>query len=358
MTLRELNRALLARQLLLERQDIPIPEAIERVAGLQAQLPKPPYIGLWSRLRDFDRDDLSRLIETKRVVRATMMRHTVHMVTARDFLRLRTSVQPALDASLGSATGKRLAGVGLDQVLEAAREELKKGPRTPGQLREVIAGVEPHGDLSALGYAVRTKLPLVGVPPGGTWDHGGPPAYALAEDFLGKKLGPDDPKALVLAYLRAFGPASTQDATAWSGRRGLGETIDALRPRLRTFRTEWGQELLDVKDGPLPDADTPAPARLLPDYDNLILSHADRTRVIADAHRGKVSLKAARVLAAFTVDGFVAGTWKLEKRRGGQRVLLSPFKRLARADRQDLDAEAESLGRFLRTPVDVRLARS
>lgn len=342
---RELNRALLARQLLLERAELPAVEAIERVAGLQAQATVPPFVGLWTRLQGFDDSELQRLIDEREVVRATMMRHTIHFVSAPDYGWLRQTVQPALESNFGSQTRKRLAGVDLGPILDSARAALAERPHTFAEIRELIRAIEPDGDIDALAYGVRTHIRLIGVPNDSRWRFGGRAPFALAEDWLGAELPRrPDPKRMVRRYLAAFGPATPADATAWSGVTGMREVFESLRGELRVFRDERGRELFDVPDGPLPAADTPAPARLLPEFDNTLLGHRDRSRVIADEHRPRVYLTAGRMVGTLLLDGFAAGTWRVD----GGEIAIEPFRRLTKAERQSVAAEADALRAWLR----------
>lgn len=354
LTLRELNRATLARQMLLERAEIPIAEAVERVGGLQAQVPNPPYVGLWTRLRDFRREELTGLIEEGTVVRAAMMRSTLHLVTAEEHHRLRPGLQPALDRALSAFFGKRAKGVDVAKLTAAARKALDEAPRAMGELKAILAEVEPDRDGDALNYVVRTHLPLVQVPPGGTWGSGSAARYGTAESRIGRSLPEDnDPREVTLRHLKAFGPATVKDVQTWSGLTRLKAPLEALKPELRTFRDEAGNELFDLPDAPLPPGDTSAPVRFLPEYDNLLLSHADRTRVIADEHRSKVFLSAARVRATFLVDGFVRGAWKIEKSKRSAALVIEPFEGLAKQDRDALAEEGERLIRFVAEPDGV-----
>lgn len=339
--------------MLLAREQLDAPAGIERLVSVQAQFPKPAYIGLWTRLEDFRAAELTERLEDRSVVRATMMRHTLHLVSARDYLAQRSAIQPAIRRGFQSVAGDRLAGVDLDRLVAAARAELAEGPRTFAELRETLVGLEPDREPSILGYAVRSLLPLVQVPTGGPWAFPPQPRFTEAEDWLGASPDPDrGPDELVRRYLAAFGPASVRDAQTWSGLAGLAKCFARLRPELRVFHDERGVELFDLPAAPRPPENTPAPARLLPDYDNLMVAYADRSRVIADEHRPKVSLSAARVRATFLLDGVVAGTWKLEprKRGAGPFVVLEPFGRLAKRDRVALEAEASGLLAFLHGP--------
>ena len=349
LTLRELNRATLARQLLLDRAALPVADAVARLGGLQAQVPNPPYIGLWTRLRDFRRDDLTCLLEERRVVRAPLLRSTLHLFTAEDYALLRPALQPALTRALAAFFGQRAKGLDIARLVAAARDHLRETPRTFTELRARLSEIEPDRDPEALAYAVRTYLPLVQTPPGGAWGSGGSPAYALAEPWLGRPLAaPEESLPLLIRrYLAAFGPATVQDIQAWSGLTGLKGAVEALKPELRRCRDERGKELLDGADQPLPPADAPAPPRFLPEYDNLVLSHADRARVIADEHRPKVFLSAGRVRATFLVDGFVHGAWRIERTGGAARLVIEPFAPLSGEARDALLEEGERLVRFV-----------
>ncbi|CAA9462894.1 MAG: hypothetical protein AVDCRST_MAG58-2963 [uncultured Rubrobacteraceae bacterium] len=351
LTLRELNRATLARQMLLGRQPIPVLDAVGRLAGLQAQVTSPPYVGLWTRLRDFRREDLTRLMQERQVVRATLMRATLHLMTAVDYLQLRSALQPALTRSMNSIAGKRLEGLDVGRLVGVAREFFEEEPHPFADLRPLLSELEPERDQSALAYAVRTHLPLVQVPSGGVWGYSGKAPFTTAEKWLGRPLsGSEDPRDLVLKYLAAFGPATVRDVQTWSGRTQLKQPIEEIKHELRTFSDERANELLDLPDAPLPSGDTPAPPRFVPDYDNLVLSHADRGRVISDEHRKKVFLSAARVRATFLIDGFVRGVWKVEKVRKTATLEIEPFERLSRGDRAALSDEGERLVRFLAEP--------
>lgn len=362
---RELNRATLARQLLLGRTALTVPAAVEQLAGLQAQVPNPPYLGLWTRLQTFQRDDLTWLMEARQIVRAAMMRSTLHLLTARDFLQFRPVLQAALVKALNAFFGKDVRGLDVEPLLAAARPFFESAPRTFAEVRDLLSPLAPDRDPEALAYVVRSHLPLVQVFPGGVWGSGGSPAYAAGDSWLGEEL-PSDAEAgfrtLVLRYLAAFGPASVQDVQAWSGLSKLKEPLEALRGELRTFRDEAGVELLDLPDAPLPSADVPAPVAFIPEYDNLILSHADRTRLVADEYRSKIYLSAARVRATFLVDGFVRGTWKVERAKGKAgtaALIVEPFVPLERQTRADLEAEGNRLIRFIEDEaktVEVRFA--
>jgi hypothetical protein len=293
------------------------------------------------------------------VVRATMMRGTLHLVSARDYLVLRPALQPGLEQGL-RVLGERMAGLDSAAVTRAARELLGGGARTFDEVRAALAPRFPDVNERALGYAVRMLIPLVQLPSDSTWGFDAGGTFALAESWLGAAPAEDArPEALVRRYLAAFGPATPADAAAWSGLRGLRAAFDALRPELVTFRDGRGRELFDLADAPRPGGDADAPVRFLPEFDNLVLAHEDRTRVVDDAHRPRIVSKNLQVAATFLVDGRVAGTWKGERARGVAVVAVQPFAALRAAARRALEAEGEALARFLEPDArghEVRIA--
>jgi hypothetical protein len=346
LTLRALNRATLSRQMLLERAAVPVAEAVGRLCGLQAQEPKPPFLGLWTRLTGFESADLLNAVRDRSVVRATMMRGTLHLMTAEDYLALRASIQPVLDGGL-KVLGNRAQGLDLDKVLPAARVLLDEKPRTFNEIRALLQERFPEVNDRALGFAVRMCLPLVMVPTDDRWGFPRTSEFTLAESWLGKApAAASSPDALVLRYLAAFGPATAADAQEWSGLPKLGEVLDRLRPRLRVFADDKGRELFDLPDAPRPDEDTPAPARFLPEFDNLVLAHADRTRIIAAEHRPSLTTKNLRVRATFLWDGFAAGLWETERKRKVATLRLLPFNKLPKRAVTALTAEGERLLHF------------
>jgi hypothetical protein len=360
--MRALNRALLERQMLLRRVRMPAADAIEHLVGMQAQTPLSPYYALWARLEDFQPGELAELITSRRAVRIALMRSTIHLVTARDCLPLRALVQPVLERGHKGVWSKRLAGVDEHAVAEAGRALLAEQPRTFAEVGALLRERWPDGDAEAMAQAVRTFVPLVQVPPRGVWGAGGLARHVPAQAWLG-----DEPPAalsledVVMRYLGAFGPASVADAQTWSGLTKLRDTVDALRPRLRVFRDEHGRELFDLPDAPRPDPDTPAPPRLLPDYDNLWLSHADRTRVVSDEHRRMAYSANGVSPGSFLVDGFIGGFWKAERDGASAVVKIRPFSPISAAHRRALADEAERLLRFAEpdaTNRDVRFVES
>ena len=352
MNLRALNRALLARQMLLRRESLSAVEAIERLVGMQAQSPTAPYVGLWTRMEGFEADALSRLIVERGAVRLALMRSTIHLVTARDCLALRPVVQPALERELKGARGRRLAGLDLGEVVEAGRALLEETPLGWTELGARLAERWPDRDPEALAHTVRTRLALVQLPPRGVWGAGGRALHTTAEAWLGEPVSRDpSPDAMVLRCLSAFGPASVADVQSWSGVPRLRDVVERLRPRLLSFRDERGIELFDLPDAPRPDAGTPAPPRFLPEYDNLLLSHADRARVIPAEHAARVSASLGRPM--FLLDGFVRGTWAITRERRKATLAIAPFEPLRSGDRDALSEEGAKLVRFAAKDTDT-----
>jgi hypothetical protein len=349
LTRRALNRATLARQMLLRREPVQAVAAVERLAGLQAQMPRPPFVGLWSRLDRFRREDLARAVERRQVVRGTLMRGTLHLVSRRDYVRFRRTLQPMLTAGLQSILRGRIKALDVPAAVAEARRWFDEAPRTFEALRQHLEKRFPGADVRGLAYAVRMELPLLQVPaPSEVWAYPSRADFAVAESWLGESLRPDDAsQALVLRYLGALGPASIADAQTWCGLAGLNTVFEQLRPKLRTFRDERGRELFDLPDAPRPDPDCEAPARFLPEWDNLLLSHADRSRMIADAHRPAIATANLRLPGTFLVDGFVAGLWVATRKKGAAALELRPLAAIGKAARTALEAEGESLLRFI-----------
>lgn len=351
---RALNRATLARQLLLAREQVPALDAVHALAGLNAQSAKDPYVGLWARLTDFTTDDLADLLHSKQVVRACLMRYTQHLVTAEDYQVFRPVIAPVLVRAHHSAWRKRTEGVDLDELVVQGTRALKDVTLTRPQLGKKLQEHWPDHEGTALGWTFQYLAPVVHPPPDGLWGRkGGATPFALAEDWLGVELGEPDPAALILIYLAAFGPASLRDIHAWSGLSRLGEVVDELRPRLVTFADEAGTELFDLPDAPRPDPETPVPVRLLPEFDNLMVGFRDRSRVMTKEQQARVCV-GAYIAATLLVDGFVRGMWKLDLTddtatlaiellddNGGNDVVLTS------AERKAVEAEGLELLRFV-----------
>jgi hypothetical protein len=315
LTLRQLNRATLHRQLLLERVRRPAVDVIRDFAGLQGQNPRDPYIALWSRLERFQPEELETLILERTVVRIGVQRGTVHAVTADDCLVLRPLAQPIMAQQLRAHPDFKGAArpIDVEAVTEHARRVLSEQPRTARQLRAALAERFPEFDPAAMLIASRFNLAYVQVPPRGLWNRGGQVVGTTAEAWLERSLVPDPkPDPIILRYLAAFGPATVQDAATWSRYTGLREVFDRLRPRLRTFRDEVGRELFDVAESTIPDADVPAPVRFLPEYDNVLLGHADRRRFVTEDFRARMPYEQLGFLGNILVDGALAGGWRAD----------------------------------------------
>lgn len=355
LTRRALNRALLERQFLLARSTISVKDAIQRLVGMQAQVPLDPYIGLWTRLESFRTDELAQLITERRAVRIGLMRGTVHLVSARDALAIQPVVQQVYERMFVSARddvggptfASRLVGLDMLTLLAMARKLFDETPRSAAELRPLLKKRWPERDADALAAAVHFHLPLVQVPPRGVWGARGQPRLALLQTWLGRDPVSDTtPDKLMLRYLRAFGPATVADARTWSRLTGLREVFERLRPSLRTFSDERGRELFDVRDGPLPDPDTPAPPRFLPQYDNVFLSHDDRSRVVRDDVRWSQRSVMEGRFGSVLIDGFVGATWKTTRKDGEALLRVESVAPLGRRDMDAVAAEGERLLAF------------
>jgi hypothetical protein len=323
LTARALNRALLARHGLLERTAAPALDTVERLVGLQAQVPENPYVALWSRLERFEPAELSALVAERRAVRAQLMRATIHLVSARDYAVLQPLTRGVLAQVFKNGFLRRLGGAAVEEVIAAGVELLAERPRTRAELAAALASRWPNADPPALAQAVTFHAPLVQVPPRGLWGATGQATWALAEDWLGAPVdGAAPPEAVVRRYLAAFGPATVADMRTWSGVTGLRAVVERLRPDLRTFRDERGRELLDVADGPLPDPDAPAPPRFLPEYDNVALSHEDRSRLFSGLGPDGFAPHGGGWLL---VDGFHRAHWHLARGRDAATLTIDRF---------------------------------
>jgi Winged helix DNA-binding domain len=350
-TSRQLNRATLARQMLLARESRPAIDAVEHLLGLQAQAPFPPYFGLWSRLAGFDPMELAGLIERREVVRIAAMRSTVHLLSARDALWLRSILQPALERMLGSSMfGKELAAIDRHELIEAGRALVDESPRTGSQISTLLADRWPDLNPLTIQNAIRTHLALVQVPPRGVWGRAGQATLTTVEAWLGMPVPHPAPaeavESMVLRYLAAFGPASVADIQVWSGLTRLSEIVERLRPRLTHFTGPTGTKLYDQPDAPRPPDDTPAPARIIAEFDNLTLSYADRSRVLSTDDRRRAYANNGIIPAMVLVDGVVAGVAKLTRTRTAATVTLTYFRKIHAADRAAVEQEAAGMLAF------------
>jgi hypothetical protein len=339
---RALNRALLARQLLLERGRMPLTEALECVAGLQSQYAPSAYVGLWSRLADFRREALTQALEERRAVQGTLMRSTIHIVSAGDFPLFAAGTREARREAWVRNQRKQLESIDMAAVIERVREQLADGPRRHGEMLRLL---EAEGYPRIAWVSAAQMIDLVRVPPSGTWARRRADLYGLADDWLGPSSATDAEGIdhLVRRYLQGFGPAPLSDVASWAGLppAALRPVVEGLG--LSRHRDEAGRELLDLPGAPLPDPDTPVPVRFLPTWDATLLVHARRTLVLPERYRPLVfNTKTPHSVSTFLVDGAVAGTWRYEK----GRVLVKPFGSLPPATLGELEEEGERLAAF------------
>jgi len=339
LTERELNRALLARQLLLERRRLGVPQAVEKLCAIQAQWPQSPYVALWTRLSDFRKEQLTRALEQHEVVKSTLFRITLHITSARDYPYYAAAVLPA-----ARERTPRLTTEQIHELSQRVRAAAVSGPVTHEQVEEIAA--EEMGGR----WRTRVLTPLVHLPPGGTWNHYGRVQLRAMEAVLGAELPSreDGAERLVRRYLTAFGPATQQDLLRFGGLR-VGDVRPGLEGvELRRFRDDRGRVLLDVPRAAIPDGETPAPVRFLPKWDSSILAYAppERTRILPERFRTTVIGKNGDVAPTVLVDGFVAATWDVGTKRG---LTVMPLRRLTKRERAEVDAEGERLVEFFRS---------
>jgi hypothetical protein len=356
LSLRKINRATLARQHLLARTEQTAVEMVEHLVGMQAQAPFPPYTGLWTRLTDFQPDELAQALIDRQVVRIALMRGTVHLVSAADACFLRPLIQPLLDRDLRTNTqhARHLTDLDLPKIADTARTVLAERPHTAKELGAALAEHWPDREPSALTHAARGLLPLVQVPPRAVWGRSGQTAYHTAEHWLGRELDPTpDPGRMIRRYLTAFGPASVADMQTWSGLTHLREITETLD--LQTFTTEDGQELHDLPDAPRPDEDTPAPVRFLPEFDNILLSYNNRTRIMTDQHRKRLfGVKNGVFPGTLLIDGFLHGSWRLTKQRKSAVLTITPWAKTTKKDLAALTTEGTRLLDFATPNADTK----
>ena len=349
LSLRALNRALLARQLLLKREAMSAATALEYLVGMQAQAPFPPYFGLWTRLADFRAEELVELIESRQAVRLSLMRSTIHLVTAEDAIRLRPVLQSVQERAfyVGSRHGPALEGLDMQKILKLSRKLVEAKPLTFTGLGKLLEKHFPDRPVDSLGYASRNHFAMIQVPPRGIWGKSGQPAHTTIEKWLGRSIGKETASDdMILRYLAVFGPASVRDAQVWSGLPRLADVFERLRPKLVSFRDEAGRELFDLPGAPRPDARIKVPVRFLPEYDNILLSHADRTRIISDVDRKQLFFGGGVLTSTILVDGFVHGTWKIARKGKTATLEIRPYRSLAKKDVAALTAEGKRLLSF------------
>lgn len=351
LSLRQLNRTLLARHLLLERSPLECHAAVETLVALQSQISNPPYIGLWTRLQQFEKRDLTALLESRQVVRAPWLRSTLHLVGAADHQRFQAVIQPALARGLRSFFGPRAKGLDIDRLIEIARPFLEAETPAIGALRDKLQEHMPDQDKQAMAYAVRSFLPLVQVPPSGAWGVGTRATYTTAELWLGAA-EPADLATLFRRYLAAFGPATVMDFQTWTGMTSLKSQLAPSLTDLEPYGDEDGRALYDFPDLPIDSLETAAPIRFLPEYDNILIAHKDRRRILPEAHRKTVIVSAGRVLGSVLIDGFVGAIWKAQRQKTSARLLVSLFARQPDDLLKTIEAEGLALLRFVADDAD------
>ena len=360
MDLRALNRATLARQLLLGRERLPVTTAVGRLLAVQAQLPRPAVVGLWTRLEKVDRQDVARQFESRTLVRATTMRGTLHVMTAGDFLAFRACLQPGLDGGLRSILRERATALDITTLGRTAEAYLKT-PHNFEEIRAHLLAAFPGGDERAMGYAVRMALPLVQVPGAGPWGFPAQADFVSAKAWLGRAPAPcASPDALVLRYLGALGPATIKDAESWLGLGGLVPVFERLRPQLVVVGGTARAPLYDLPEAPRPDGDVPAPIRFLPEWDSAVVTRADE-RVVARAHRPRVFLPGLRVAALVLVDGFAAASWSVTRTRKVATLAIAPFATMTKRVADQLRPEGETLLKFMEpdaTTYEIEVTRA
>ena len=356
---RELGRTTLARQLLLERQARPVADTLEHLVGLQGEVPKVPHLALWDRLADYEPAELDGLMTDRAVVRTQLMRTTIHTVTTRDALALRPVLQPVLDRVFsGTAWGQRLRGVDVSDAVATARELLVARPRTRAGLLRALADRHPAVDAEAVTYGVSYWVPWVQPPPRGLWGVPGPPVMTTLDSWAGDGPGPMPLDVLVTRYLGAFGPASVRDVQAWCGLTRLREVTDAME--LVRYRGEDGVELLDVPGAVLTDPHATAPVRFLAEYDNVTLSHADRSRVVGDAPLDPLQAGPGGWVGTVLVDGLVRATWAARRSDEVLALEVRAVGALTAGERGEIEDEGTALLEFLAPgrAGDVRITGS
>ncbi|GHH52487.1 winged helix DNA-binding domain-containing protein [Lentzea cavernae] len=355
---RALNRALLSRQYLLRRLDLPEREVVEHLVGMHAQIPVGPYIGLWSRLAGYRPDRLSTMVTNRELVRTALMRSTIHLVTPDDCMTLRPLVQQVLDRDLytNSSHAAVVKGLDLDEVVAAGLALLDEQPRTPADLGRALHERWPDRKPDTLAYAVRNLSALVQIPPRGTWGGTSRTIHASATTWLDRPVDPaPSVETMIRRYLAAFGPASVNDVQAWCGLTKLNEVVGRIRSSLRVYLDDNGKELFDVPEGELPDADAPAPPRYLPEFDNVLLSHANRERIIPDGlsfaewcrrYGLMMTVRGGVLRGNLLIGGLLNGIWRIDKEKKSYTLVVEPFTKVSKKDLTALEKDGHALLEF------------
>ncbi|WP_196812374.1 winged helix DNA-binding domain-containing protein [Nocardia sp. CNY236] len=337
------------------RASISAEDALEHLVGMQAQAVNPPYVGLWTRISDFDRHDLGALLVRRRVVRIALMRSTLHLVTARDALVLRPLLADMLARTVSGLLRRHLIGVDPSELVSVATTLIQRQPLTFAELSKLLVQRWPDHHGNTMAQTVRNMVPLVQIPPRGLWDNNSNASHTTMAHWLGRELDDElSTEDFVLRYLGAFGPASVKDMQKWSGTTKLAATFERLGSRLRTYRNERGTELFDIADAPIPDAEEEVPVRFLPEFDNILLAHVDRDRIIAAEHLPLVVTNNGIVRSTILVDGFVRGRWRIDRSRDLARLCIEPFVPLTTRTVRGLTEEGMALLDFAAPEVERR----
>jgi hypothetical protein len=352
LTDRQLNRATLARQMLLERSDMGIVEAAEWLLGLQAQQTHDPYIGLWSRLNGFTHEALTKLIIDKRLARATTMRGTLHLHSASDLIGMRSLISPVLERMWQSNFRRRFGDNDQDKVLAAAIEVVDREPMTAGQIGKALADQFPTAEPLAMTVLLQVRETMVQVPPTRIWGSGHAPLLMRAPKYLPPTTSTLDLTTLVRRYLAAYGPASVNDMQSWCGLTRLGEIFEAIRDELVTFTAPDGRELFDLPEAPRPDADTPAPVRFMPLFENAFLGYDNRRRFVAkDDEKRTDFLRDAKPMVL--IDGIMSAAWAIDAKKGAAVLTVSPYRKLRKKDVAEIEREGLKFLRFMEEKAET-----
>jgi hypothetical protein len=355
---RALNRALLSRQYLLRRLDLPERDVVEHLVGMHAQIPVGPYVGLWARLKKYQPERLSTMVVNRELVRTALMRSTIHLVTPDDCMTLRPFVQQVLDRDLytNSSHAAVVKGLDLDEVVKAGLELLDEQPRTPADLGRALHERWPDRKPDTLAYAVRNLAALVQIPPRGTWGGTSRTIHASATTWLGRPVDPaPSVDAVIRRYLAAFGPATVNDVQAWCGLTKLSEVVDRMRSTLRVYLDENGKELFDVPEGELPEDGVAAPPRYLPEFDNVLLSHANRERIIPDGlsfaewcrrYGLMMTVRGGVLRGNLLIGGMLQGIWRVDKEKKSYTLVVEPFTKVSKKDLAALEKDGLALLEF------------
>ncbi|WP_234293169.1 winged helix DNA-binding domain-containing protein [Fictibacillus sp. FJAT-27399] len=321
-----------------------IPDVLEHLIGMQSQSPTSPYVSLWSRTDNFVHESLSQLLLNRQAVRIALMRSTIFLVTKRDCMVIRPLVQPVMDRTLRANFGQKLMGLDYEKLSKFSRNLVESQPRTLNDLGKLLKEKWFDKEPAALAAAARNLIPLVQIPPRGIWGAKGKALHTSAEHWFSQSLSTNySIETLILRYLKAFGPATISDIQIWSGFTQIHEVIEKIKPHLEIFFDEDGNELLDVPNAEFPDVDTPVPVRFLAEFDNILLSHKNRARIIADEYRSRVFTVNGIIKATFLIDGFVYGLWRIKSQRNSTTLIIEPFKPLSQIEKDELVFEGTKL---------------